>query len=315
MIKKNYIKRFGFLVLIGFTIISIVAPLVFNASYVSLFYLILYFICLTGAWNLFSGFSGYVNFGFVAFIGVGMYASVISIVDFLIWWPFAWIIGGLISAAFAALISYPILRTKGAYFSISMLAIAEGIRVLFGTKYLDPITRGGQGIPVIAADLTSKYYGMFFLSLIVVLITYKIANSRFGLELLSIREDENMAEGLGVNTTFTKIIVFIISAFFAGVAGGIHATFLYYIDPPAAFDIKYTVLPIIMAMFGGIGTVLGPVFAALILEIINNWTWLYLGRINMTIFGVILVLLVVCLPQGIITGFKESGVLPKIRKI
>ncbi len=224
-------------------------------------------------------------------------------------------IGGLFSAAFAGTISYPILRTKGAYFAISMLAIAEGTRVLVATKYLDPITRGGRGIPVIAADLTSKYYGMLLVAFVLVLATYKIATSRFGLQLLSIREDEIKAEGLGINTTAVKISAFIISAFFAGTAGGIHATFLHYIEPFSAFDIKFTVLPIIMAMFGGLGTVLGPVIAALVLEVINNWTWLYLGRINMAIFGLVLIFLVLKLPQGVLTGFKEAGILSKTRKI
>lgn len=314
-ILSRPIKRIGFVVLVGFGVLASVMPLAFDESLVSLFYLILYFICLTGAWNLFSGFSGYTNFGFVAFIGMGMYGAVISIVDFSVWWPIAWVIGGLVSAAFAGAMSYPILRTKGAYFSISMLAIAEGTRVLFGTKYLDPVTRGGRGIPVIAADLTSKYYGMFILALLILVATYKIATTRFGLELLSIREDESQAEALGINTTAVKILAFIISAFFAGVAGGIHATFVYYIDPPAAFDIKYTVLPIIMAMFGGLGTVLGPVIAGLSLEAINNWTWLYLGRINMSIFGIILIFLVLSLPEGVLVGLKEAGILPKTRKI
>jgi branched-chain amino acid transport system permease protein len=166
-----------------------------------------------------------------------------------------------------------------------------------------------------AADLTSKYYGMLILAVFVLAVSYKIATSRFGLELLSIREDEDAAEGLGINTTAVKISAFLISAFLTGIAGGIHATFIHYIDPPAAFDIRYTVLPIIMAMFGGLGTVLGPVVAGTILEVINNWTWLYLGRINMTIFGMILVFLVLSLPQGVLTGFKEFGILPKSRKI
>jgi branched-chain amino acid transport system permease protein len=315
IIVKSSIKHFGLVGLIAFAILAFVAPFVFDKSLVSLFYLILYFICLTGAWNLFSGFSGYINFGFVAFIGIGMYASVISIVNFSIWWPIAWVLGGFISAAFAGAISYPVSRTRGAYFAISMLAIAEGTRVLVATKYLDPITRGGRGIPVIAADLTSKYYGMLLIVLVLVGVTYKMATTRFGLQLLSIREDEVAAEGLGINTTAVKIIAFIISAFFAGIAGGIHATFLHYIDPPSAFDIKFTVLPIIMAMFGGLGTVLGPVIAGLVLEVINNWTWLYLGRINMAVFGVVLIFLVFSLPQGVITGFKEAGILPKTRKI
>src|SRR6185437_11784959 len=119
----------------GAAVLALVAPLIFDASWISLLYLTLYFISLAAAWNLFSGFSGYINFGYVAFVGVGMYASVIAIVDLKLAPLPAYLIGGLASAVFAAALGYPMLKIRGAYFSIAMLAIAEGMRVLVSTEY------------------------------------------------------------------------------------------------------------------------------------------------------------------------------------
>lgn len=312
----NYlISRGGAALLLGFGILGCIGPLVVGASGVSLLYLIFYFTSLTGAWNLFSGFSGYINFGFVVFIGIGMYAGVISLLDLGVALPVAYLIGGLAAAAFAALIGYPVLRTRGAYFSISMLAIAEGTRVLFGTEYLERFTRGGRGVAVLAGNLNGQYYAMLLVMGVVLAVTLVLARSRLGLSLISIREDETAAEALGVNPTRVKVAAFVLSAFCAGVAGGIHATFLHYIDPSAAFDIKYTTMPIIMAIFGGLGTVLGPVIGGVILEFINDLTWLHLGRLNMTIFGIVLVCLILWLPEGVLVRLKESGVLQKTRGI
>lgn len=308
-------KLLNLALLAGCVVFGIIVPLAFNSGFVAFAYLVLYFICLTSAWNLFSGFSGYINFGFVVFIGVGMYGSVVSIIDLRFPWPLAWIFGGVVSACFAAVISYPILRTKGAYFSIAMLAVAEGMRILSSTPQLALLTRGGRGISIVTSGLNSQYYGMLILAAVLIVFTYLMARSRFGLELLAIREDEDLATGLGINNTKVKIISFIASAFFAGIAGGIHASFIHYIDPTAAFDLKYTIFPVVMAQFGGLGTVAGPIIGGLILQVVGDLAWLYLAKLNMTIFGLILIALLMGLPQGLIPALKDRGWLPKTRGI
>jgi branched-chain amino acid transport system permease protein len=315
VVLKHAVLPVGAAMLIAYAILASIAPLVVNASWVSLLYLTLYFICLAAAWNFFSGFSGYINFGFVVFIGIGMYASVICIVDFKMSVIPAYLIGGVASGLFATLIGYPILRIRGAYFSIAMLAIAEGARVLVATEYLEPFTRGGSGIAVLAGGLDVQYYAMLVLAAVIVTSSMVFARSRLGLSLIAVREDEAAADGMGVNTTAVKVLAFIISGFFAGVAGGIHATFVHYIEPFAAFDVKYTMLPIIMAIFGGLGTVVGPIIGGLILELISDYAWLNLGRMNVTIFGLILICLILWMPDGVVVRLKEMGMLPKVRMI
>jgi branched-chain amino acid transport system permease protein len=308
-------SRGGVALLVAAGLVALASPALFGQGGLSLAYIVLYYLCLTAAWNLFSGFSGYINFGFVAFIGIGMYGSAVAIADYQIAWPVAYLIGGVAAALFAAAIGIPLLRTRGAYFSIAMLAIAEGMRVLSGTEYLEPLTRGGKGLPVTAGSLEYKYYAMCVLAAAMLVLSWRIARSRFGLALIAVREDETAADGLGLDTTRVKFLAFVLSAFFAGVAGGVHATFLHYIDPPAAFDIRYTTMPIVMAIFGGMGTVVGPVIGAVGLAIVNDLTWLHLGRLNLTIFGIILIVLIFWLPDGVAVRLKESGWLGKSRSI
>jgi branched-chain amino acid transport system permease protein len=314
-VRNNLILYAGVSLLALYATVAVFAPLFVHAGWVSLLYLTLYFICLAAAWNFFSGFSGYINFGFVVFIGIGMYATVIMITDFKLSIIPAYLMGGLASALFAVVIGYPILRIRGAYFAIAMLAIAEGARVLVATEYLEPFTRGGSGIAVLAGTLNERYYAMLVAALAAVGTTLVFARSQIGMSLIAIREDEGAADGMGVNTTAVKVFAFAVSAFFAGLAGGIHATFVHYIEPFAAFDIKYTMLPIIMAIFGGLGTVVGPVIGGLTLQIISDYSWLYLGRMNITIFGLILIFLILWLPDGVVVRLKERALLPKTRSI
>lgn len=315
MRRANLASVLGAALLAGYVLLVIAGPAIFEPSWQSLLYLTLFFACLTMAWNLFSGLSGYINFGFAVFVGIGMYASVIAIVDLKLGLWAAYPIGGFAAAGFAALIGYPVLKIRGAYFSIAMLAIAEGARILVSTEYFEPLTRGGRGFPVLAGTLTQKYFSMLALATVTFAVSMLVARTRFGLSLIAIREDETAADGLGVNTTVVKVGAFVLSAFFAGVAGGIHATFVHYIDPSSAFDIKFTIMPIIMALFGGLGTVIGPVIGGVMLEIVSDFSWLYLGRMNVTIFGLILIALVLWLPEGLIVRLKEAGLLPKTRAV
>lgn len=315
MWQSPAIKVATAVLLAGYALLILCGPVLFGASGQSLLYLTLFFVCLSLAWNLFSGFSGYINFGFAVFVGIGMYATVIAIVDlkFSLW--AGYVVGGLASAAFAAIIGYPLLRIRGAYFSIAMLAVAEGTRVLVGTEYLEPFTRGGRGFPILVGSFTQQYAAITVLAALALVTTFVVARSRFGLSLIAIREDEAAADGLGVNATHVKMAAFVLSAFFAGAAGGVHATFVHYIDPNSAFDMRLTMMPIVMTIFGGIGTVVGPVIGGALLEVVSDYSWLYLGRMNVTIFGLILAGLVLWLPEGLIVRFKDSGWLPRTRAL
>jgi branched-chain amino acid transport system permease protein len=284
--------------------------------WITLLTLILIFTVYAAGWNLFSGLTGYTNFGLAWFIGVSGYVSSLLIADYNLFWLFAWPIGALLTSMVCIGVGYVLLRIKGVYFAISMVALTEGTRELFGTEYLSPITHGGKGVPFVAGiGLSTLYWAILLVAFFSLVICYKIFSSKFGLRLLAIREDEQAAETLGIHTTQDKMIAFILSAFLVGLAGAIHFTYQNYIDPSFAFSIHLTLTPIVMTLFGGVGTVFGPVIGATLFTFIHEILWAELTLLYMAIFGCILMMLILFFPQGLLGWMKEKGILPRIRKI
>jgi len=303
----------GIVILMAF-LISI--PLFATDYWITLLTLIFIFTVYSAGWNLFSGLTGYTNFGLAWFIGLSGYVSSLLIADHGFFWIFAWLIGAIFTSIISIGVGYILLRIKGVYFAISMVALTEGTRELFGTEYLTPITHGGKGVPFVAGiKLSTLYWAIFLLAFLTLAICYKITSSKFGLRLLAIREDEQAAETLGIHTTRDKIIAFIISAFLVGLAGAIHFTYQNYIDPSFAFSIHLTLTPIVMTLFGGVGTVFGPFIGAVLFTLIHEVLWAELTLLYMAIFGGILMILILFFPQGLLGWMKERGIVPRIRKI
>ncbi|MFQ5894523.1 MAG: branched-chain amino acid ABC transporter permease [Nitrospinota bacterium] len=284
----------------------VVFPHVFNPYFTSVLLQIFMFTALATSWNIISGYVGYISFGHVAFFGVGAYVGALLIKDLAVHWLPAALAGGLGSLLISALIGYPCLRLRGPYFAIAMLGLAELMAVI--VSMLEPITRGGLGIDLPPVrDIVSVYYAMGATALVVVLVTYWINSTRFGLQLLAIREDEVAAGALGINTTLRKLQAFMLSAIFPGVVGGIYAWYVSYIDPSTVFSILLTLQMVVMTMFGGRGTVQGPVLGAFILYLISEVTWAQFPFLHQAIFGALMVLIVVFAPRGIMGFLHERG--------
>ncbi len=282
---------------------------------IALAFLIFFWMAAAQSWILFSGYTGYVNFGYVGFLGIGAYTMAILISKFGVHWLFSIAASGAVTAAFAFLIGIPFLRVRGAYFAIAMLGLAEGLRVLISTDYLRPLTEGGLGIAIISGmTFQEKYYAMGLVALLTFLVTYMIANSRFGLQLLTIREDELASSVMGINTTVKKLTAFVISAFLSGLAGGVYAAYANYIAPSTMFvPAYYTLIPIVMATFGGLGTVSGPVVGAVLFTIISEIVWAKFLFFHLLIFGIVLIFIILFMPQGIIPWLQDKRILPRAR--
>lgn len=315
----NRLINGGILIWLGLAVLlAFLMAIPFFASdyWITLLVLIFIFTTYASGWNLFSGLTGYTNFGLAWFIGVSGYVSSLLIADYGFFWLLAWSVGALFTSIISIGVGHILLRIKGVYFAISMVALTEGTRELFGTKYLSPITHGGLGVPFVAGiQLPTLYWSILVLAFLTVVICYKIFSSRFGLRLMTIREDEQGAETLGIHTTREKITAFILSAFLVGLAGSIHFTYQNYIDPPFAFSINLTLTPIVMTLFGGVGTILGPLIGAVLFTFIHEILWAEVAQIYMAVFGAILMGLILFFPQGLLGWMKENGVLPKTRKI
>jgi len=297
-------------------IVFLLLPHVATAYVVTLFLIMFVYIGYATAWNLMSGLTGYVNFGFALFVGISSYTSVLLIEDMKMWWPAAWFLGGVSSAMIAAILGSFMLRLRGSYFAIGMLALLLGIKLLFTSKYLAPITRGGYGFPFIEPlSLNMMYYALCFLALVNIFISFKVIISNFGARLIAIREDEEGAGSIGINANKNKILAFTLSGFLSGLIASGHIAFQNYIEPESAFSGQWTIVPIVMVLLGGPGSVWGPVIGAVILTFVEEFLWSHFTQAYMMIYGMIMILLVMLMPGGIIEWLKSRGTLPKIRAI
>jgi len=313
LIKGKTLIWPGLAVLLAFLI---AVPYFASDYWLTLLVLVFIFTVYASGWNLFSGLTGYTNFGLAWFIGVSGYVSSILIADYGFFWLLAWPIGAIFTSIVSIGVGYILLRIKGVYFAISMVALTEGTRELFGTKYLSPITHGGLGVPFVAGiQLSTLYWAILALAVCTVIICYKVFSSKFGLRLMTIREDEQGAETLGIHTTREKITAFILSAFLVGLAGSIHFTYQNYIDPPFAFNINLTLTAIVMTLFGGVGTVFGQLIGAILFTFIHEILWAEFTQLYMAIFGAILMGLILFFPQGLLGWMKERGILPRVRTL
>jgi branched-chain amino acid transport system permease protein len=267
-------------------------------------------IALAQSWNLISGLTGYVSFGHVAFFGMGAYTAGI-LIGTLGWaWPTACLAGGVMAMVLALVIGWPCLRLKGPYFAIAMLGLNEVLRVI--VSYYEGLTGGGNGLslPTLHASVPI-YYAMGLVALAVTALTYLIITSRFGLRLMTIREDEVAAEAMGIDTFRHKLYAFLLSAVGPGIVGGLAARDQGYIEPLSVFPLITTITMIVMALFGGKGTIWGPVLGAVVLFALQELVWAHFIYLHQLLFGAIIVAVVLLMPRGILGVLQQKYNLPR----
>jgi branched-chain amino acid transport system permease protein len=277
-------------------------PLLHNGYIENLCRGVLMFSTLALGWNIIGGYTGYVSFGNVVFFGLGTYATAV------LWQhahsqsiPLAIGLAIVSAVVFAAILGYPILRLKGHYFGIATLGIALATEEII--ENIDWLG-GGSGFTIRQIDAFWMYYvAMWCVCAASLLATYLVARSKLGYALVAIRENEEAAAVLGVDATKYKIVAWAISGAMAAAAGAVYAGANGFIDGPSAFGIDYNVFPIVMTILGGVGTVAGPIFGALILTAINETLWSHFPQIHTLFFGAVIVLVVLFLPRGILWLF------------
>ena len=267
-------------------------------------------IALAGSWNLISGLTGYVSFGHVAFFGAGAYTAAILIASSGWSWPFAALAGGVAAGVLALGIGWPCLRLKGPYFAIAMLGLNEVLRAL--VSYFEGLTGGGNGLSMPTLDATVPvYYAMGLTAVAVTAGARLIIGSRFGLRLMTIREDEMAAEAMGIPTFRHKLLAFLLSAIGPGIAGALAARDQGYIEPLSVFPLATTITMIVMTLFGGKGTVWGPVLGATVLFVAQEMVWARYPYIHPLLFGAIIVGVVLAMPRGILGLLQMKYRLPR----
>ncbi|MBI2001689.1 MAG: branched-chain amino acid ABC transporter permease [candidate division NC10 bacterium] len=267
-------------------------------------------VALAQSWNLISGLTGYVSFGHVAFFGTGAYATGILVTNHGWHWGTASLVGGVAAVILALIIGYPCLRLKGPYFAIAMLGLNEVMRVL--VSYFEGLTGGGSGLSLPTLHASGQiYYAMGVAALAVTGAAHLLITSRVGLRFMTIREDEIAAEAMGINTVRYRLYAFLLSAFVPGVVGGFFARDQGYIEPISVFPLLTTITMIVMVLFGGKGTIWGPVLGAVALFVLQELVWARFLYLHQVLFGGIIVVVVLLMPKGILGILQERYRLPR----
>jgi branched-chain amino acid transport system permease protein len=302
------------LLAIGIAILGLF-PLVFsNPTTTSIAVFTLIFMVAASAWNMFSGSSGYIALGHAVYFGCGAYALSLlaNHLGVAAGWPvfalvpLAGIVAGLIAIP-TGLIALRARRHTFVVITIAFLFIfqlaASNLGFTGGTSGLQPPT------PLWGVDSYNRnfYYVTAVILVLTVTLTWLVRRSRFGLQLLTIRDDEERARGLGVRVARIKLTAFVLSAIPVGMVGGIYAYFLGQIFPQFAFDPLFDLSIALMAFVGGLGTLLGPLLGALILESLQQYFTVQYGasQAYLIIYGVLFLAVVLLLPRGIIPSVEE----------
>lgn len=312
MLNKNILMT------IAFALVAVVLPLVIKAPYQQhILILVLIWATIGTAWNLLSGYAGQVSFGHAAFFGVGAYSAGILTLHYSL---SPWL-GLILGPVMAMLVALPIgaiaFRLRGPYFALATLALGEIFRLVFlnTTNY----TNGAKGILIMPA-ITSKvfyYYAGLGMLAVTLLVTYMIVHSKIGYYLVSIREDQDAATSLGIPTTLYKNLALLPSAFFTGLAGAFYMNYVAFIDPNIVFNLtNISIMVILVVMLGGVATTWGPTIGAALYIIMGELFRTTLGPANVLVFGVLVCLIIMFLPNGIageldvlkrITQRKKAG--------
>jgi branched-chain amino acid transport system permease protein len=259
------------------------------------------YIVITLSWALFSGPTRYISIATAAFFGIGIYTSALA--GELLPFPLVVCLGGLVSFILALLVGLSTLRLKGMYFTIFTFGLSELIR--HSVLWWEVVMTGTVGRWVVSVEPVPVYYTMLIILVVTISFCFFIGRSRYGLALRSIGQSEEAADHMGIHVTAVKINVFAITAFFAGATGSTMATRWTYIDPSIAFNPLFSFMPVLMATFGGIGSITGQIIGATVLTLLADLLLTEFPYYYMLIYGIILVAVILFLPGGIM-GIWES---------
>jgi branched-chain amino acid transport system permease protein len=302
------------LILLGL-LTAILAPLGISSKFQLDVLTLIFFTAYIGqSWNILGGYAGQFSFGGVMFFGTGAYTSSILLTSFGVP-PIIGIFAAIFMGAFLGLIvGYLSFRSglRGSYFALITLAFAELLRVLANSV---EFTGGGVGLFLTyAPGLHNLQFnsptGFYYFSLVLLVISLVIAmwleRSRFGAQLVAIRENEDAAEALGIDTLKCKIYAIMIMGGMGGAAGTFYAQKYLYIDPPISYSIALSVEMLLVTIVGGMGTVFGPLVGSFFLHIVNEFARHFIDTpgVSLIVYGFILILIISFLPNGLVGLFR-----------
>jgi ABC-type branched-subunit amino acid transport system ATPase component/ABC-type branched-subunit amino acid transport system permease subunit len=264
------------------------------------------FAIMASGWNIISGFAGYISLGQSAFMGLGAYTTALLALHLNVT-PWAMIpLGGVLAALVAAVLGVVIMRTRGHAFVI--ITIAFLLILQLATLNWTSFTGGSNGLtlPITTYPRDWQYAPFYYVLLGVlglqIVMSWWIRRTKFGMGLIAIREDEDKAGAVGINTSVYKVLAFVASAVLIGVAGGVYAYYVTFVDYRGMYNIQNSVLVVLAALLGGRGTVLGPVLGGFAVQIIKEEANVHFGttQMNLVVYGLVMAAVVLFLPRGVV---------------
>ena len=303
----------GAVLVLALALLPFVPGAVDNYYFSLLFFVFLYAILAQGT-NLIMGFAGQISLGQHAFFGLGAYTTVILWSNNYLYGslyeaypriyyfdPVTMFLSGVVAALAGALIGWPLLsKLRGDYFALGTLGFGEIVKVLFVNG--GAFTGGAFGViaPSSTFDTLRPHYWMgLALTVLVALVMYWLVRSRYGLALIAVRDDETAASANGVNILKTKILALAGSAFIAGLCGSLYSYYIFHVGPDSIFSLEWMLLPLMMTVVGGTGTILGPIIGAFVMYVIFDFAKIWVPDYHPIIAGLTIILAMLFLPRGL----------------
>jgi branched-chain amino acid transport system permease protein len=304
----SLLKSWKFWALIAATIIWARMPWLIRNNYqLQVLFRVTLFAGLGLAWNLVGGYAGQLSLGHVAFFGIGAYGFALFNTNLSVPLWLSLILAALVATIVAGVIGMISFRLRGPYFTLATIAFGEVLRLI--ATNLD-VTGGAIGLTMPGLFHGRMFWRHFYLTAVALTVIAFIANywvsrSRFGYYLMAIREDEDTASAVGINTARCKLWSLLISAFLTALAGALYGSAFQFIVPDSVLTLEISVQIAIITMLGGAGTLLGPIVGAALLlsaqEIFKN----QFRESHLLIYGILIVLVVLFLPEGIVGGLER----------
>jgi branched-chain amino acid transport system permease protein len=310
-------KKIYSVLLIAAFLVCTAFPYLASGFWIRLVTLIFLSAVLAQGLNIIAGFTGYAAFGNMIFFGMGGYTVGYLMTKAKISFLPSLFVSGVAGIVIAILLGMLLLRLKGHYFALASLGAAEAIRQIMDN--LTGLTGGAMGLtlPQMAGNPAQVnanfYYIMFALLVFSFAATYWMSRRRLGYALKAIKANEEAADVMGINTTFYKIVAWSIGGLYTALAGGVYAYWFTFIEPATMFDVVVVVKLFVILLLGGSGTVMGPLYGAIIFEGISEIVWSRFLNLHLGILGVLIILIIFFIPNGLIDTLRRGFSLRNIR--
>jgi branched-chain amino acid transport system permease protein len=301
--------------LLGLLFCALVIGWVRNPFYLDVLIMILLWAMLASSWNIAGGYAGMFSLGHGAFIGIGAYASSMLFIHFKLSPWIGMFIGAVAAGIVASFLGYICGRLKGHYFALATIAFVE-LTNISGVQ-LKELTRGSEGLSIpfhpgwanfmFESKVTYAYIGLAFVAGFYFL-SLTLERSKLGYYLVAMREDEDAAKSLAINTPLVKMISIGLSGFLAAIGGTFYAQYILFIEPDTVLSFNFSVQVALVTIVGGMGTALGPIIGSFILTPLSMLLRAYLGGglagLHIVIYGFLLIIVVFFIPDGIVNSIR-----------